>query len=60
MGFDCLICEKREIFAFESHMHANICWECHRRMGWRLTPNMIAYFDREKSDEKVEIIRKKE
>lgn len=29
MGFDCKLCEEREIWAFESSTYRYVCWECH-------------------------------
>jgi len=30
MGFDCKFCGEREIWAFESPTHPQVCWDCHR------------------------------
>ena len=29
MGFDCILCDKREIWVFESDKHQRVCWDCH-------------------------------
>ncbi len=32
MGFDCIECEKHEIWAFESSTRPNLCWPCEERL----------------------------
>ena len=31
MGFDCIYCGEREIWAFESRTRPRVCWECEER-----------------------------
>lgn len=31
MGFDCIICKEREIWAFESKKYARICMDCEKK-----------------------------
>jgi len=39
MGFNCLTCGKREVWAFESPTHPKHCWDCHRKL-WPETKEM--------------------
>ena len=40
MGFDCVMCGERELWAFESEHQRRVCWNCHRLQGWPETEDM--------------------
>jgi len=46
MGFDCISCGEREVFAFESHLYRNLCWDCHVKKGHPKDANMERYYNR--------------
>lgn len=32
MGFNCIRCREREIWAFESREFPRLCWDCHEKL----------------------------
>jgi hypothetical protein len=60
MGFDCIDCGEREIFAFESHLVPKLCWDCHVKRGLAKNKNMEEYYNRPRTNVCITLTNEKE